>query len=377
MKPQASATPVETDSAAGPKGGRNPRSTASSMPRSGRANGPRVGVGGGDQRASALPRAPLARAVRRGYSALMKHIFRATHPADERHSEKLWPHVRIQRDRQGRIESFGIGHRTINIANASLTSELDRHGRQANAIRPGHLIACGPSIATIDYTALSLSGAMGVNGAIALAANMPVKFDYYCVTDTGFLRKRPELVAEIVSRDLLFFTTPLGLWHILQYFPEERLACRFFLIERVGVPALRRPVSAAEAVANSAGDLALFNASLGLGYSHDIRKGIFPGGTVAYEGVQLLAWLGFKDIYLHGLDLGNAASQPRFYETAENKLPTTLHKQLAGEIEPSFRSAAAILRERDITVRNLSPVSALGEDIFPKCHWRSLLDEAR
>jgi len=303
----------------------------------------------------------------------MKNIFRATHPEDQRDSERLWPHGHVHRDALGRIEALSMGRRTIEIANASCDQQRLDTARQNNAATALHLIASGPSISTIDYSALTLPRTLGVNGAIALAANMPVDFDYYCVTDTGFIRKRRDLVARIVARKLLFFITPIGLWNILQYFPEKALKCRFFLIERVGKRALNSPMPVEEVVAKSEGDMTLFDPDLGLGYSHDIRKGVFPGGTVAYEALQLAAWLGFRKIYLHGLDLANAGTTPRFYETPETALPTQIHKQLAGEIEPSFRAASAILRDQGVSVQNLSLISALEEDIFPKRDWHELI----
>ncbi|MCY0389660.1 hypothetical protein OVY01_21160 [Robbsia sp. Bb-Pol-6] len=318
----------------------------------------------------ATPRPRLARAARYAYSTLTKQWFRATRPRDERHNERLWPHVTIGRDAAGRIARFSLGRRDIPLANADIA-----HQRQAGrADRTAHIIACGPSIRTIDYAALHLSHVIGVNGAVALDTHETnVSFAYYCITDTRFVRGRMDMVADIVGRDLVLFTTPLCLWHILQHFREDTIRCRFFLFERAGRPALQ-PTVPMERIASRPDDgLTVFDLSLGLGFSQEIRNGIFPGGTVAYEALQILNWLGYARIFLHGVDLGNAVNEPRFYETQHAAMPTTLHKQLATEIEPSFRQAARLLRKRGVSVRNLSPVSALGEDIFPKTDWRMLL----
>ncbi|MGI4856233.1 MAG: hypothetical protein ACRYHA_04770 [Janthinobacterium lividum] len=300
---------------------------------------------------------------------MTKQVFRATHPRAQRHNERLWPHVAIERDAAGRITRFALGRREIPLANADVAREREA-GRAAGA---AHLIACGPSIRSIDYATLSLSHVLGVNGAVALATRQPLRFDYYCITDTRFVRGKPDMIAEIIGRELLLFTTPLCLWHILQHFDADAIRCRIFLFERVGLPALQPSVSLVT-WANARRGLTVFDAARGLGFSEAIRDGVFPGGTVAYEGLQILNWLGFAHIFLHGVDLGNAASEPRFYETPGATMPTTLHLQLADEIEPSFRHAAGILREHAVTVRNLSPVSALGEDIFPKTDWRALRD---
>lgn len=314
----------------------------------------------------AVSRPPLTRALRYAYSTLTKQVFRATHPRDQRHNERFWPHVAIERDAAGRIARFAIGQREIPLANTDVVHERET-GRPAGA---AHLIACGPSIRSIDYTTLRLPHVLGVNGAVALAAGQSLHFDYYCITDTRFVRGKPDMVAEIIGRELLLFTTPLCLWHILQHFDAGAIRCRIFLFERVDQPALQ----AGATHANARRGLTVFDAARGLGFSEEIRDGVFPGGTVAYEGLQILNWLGFTRLFLHGVDLGNAASEPRFYETAGAAMPTTLHLQLATEIEPSFRQAAGLLRAHGATVRNLSPVSALGEDIFPKTDWRTLRD---
>lgn len=313
----------------------------------------------------------------------MKSVFRLTHPPDQRHNERLWPHVTVSRDSQNRIETFRFGSQKIPIANADPGAlfpdgpprAAENEGGQASR-GAAHLIACGPSIAKIDYTALRPSRALGVNGAIALSHSQGVRFDYYCITDAGFIRGRPEMVADIVSRDLLLFTTPLCLWYILQYIPAASLVCRIFVIERVGRPTHRSRVPYDQAVAACADCMTLSDVKFGVGFSEDIRKGIFPGGTVAFEGLQILTWLGFDTIHIHGVDLSDASKQPRFYETQASMLPTTLDLSLWTEIEPSFRHASGILRERGITVRNLSSVSALGEDIFKKIDWRDLLSGA-
>lgn len=344
---------------------------------------------GPDGPRAATPRPALARAWRQAYGTLTKHVFRLTHPREQRHNERFWPHVTIGRDAAGRIARFAIGRREIALANADVADLADLAGtRRRDPARrtaaPAHLIACGPSIRDIDYPTLRLPHVLGVNGAVALAASQGVRFDYYCVTDTRFVRGKPDMIAQIIASDLLLFTTPLCLWHILQRFDAAAIRCRVFLFERVGLPpaqtgaagdpAAGDPAAGDPAAGGPASALTVFDAARGLGFSEDIRDGVFPGGTVAYEGLQILNWLGYTRLFLHGVDLGNAAEAPRFYETPGATMPTTLHLQLATEIEPSFRHAADVLRRRGVTVCNLSPVSALGEDIFPKTDWRALRD---
>jgi len=287
------------------------------------------------------PRPQVSRTITATCASLLRQVYRATHRRDQWHSERLWPHTRISRDADGRLEEMRFGRRQMRIANHSGSDALKLS--LGNAVV--HLIASGPSISDIDYSALRLGNVLGVNGAIALASRHSVKFTHYCITDTGFLRNRPDLVATILSQDLLLFTTPVALTHILHHFPYDKIRCRIFLLERVGEQALRPREPAESAITHANGNLTLFDSTYGLGFSHDIRRGIFPGGTVAYEALQILSWLGFRQIYLHGIDLSNADHAPRFYENEENKLPCHLTKQL----------------ERVIN------------DIFPIVDWRSLI----
>ncbi|MNT42052.1 hypothetical protein D3C72_1784510 [compost metagenome] len=110
------------------------------------------------------------------------------------------------------------------------------------------------------------------------------------------------------------------------------------------------------------------------GFSLNPARGLFGGGTVAYTALQLLAWMGARTLYLHGLDL-TATAGPRFYEHPGAQLATALDRQFAGHIEPAFRQASRLLTERGVKVYNLSTDSRLGDDVFEKRHWSCLLNQ--
>ncbi|MFC0399836.1 hypothetical protein [Paraburkholderia rhizosphaerae] len=259
-----------------------------------------------------------------------------------------------------------IGRYRLTIENASVLP----------ASRTGacHLIAAGPSINDINYSALDLEHVMGVNGAVALQDRYDVRFDYYCIVDAGFARNRPDLVARIVQQSLILFATPLVMWYIAQYFPLDQMRCRIFVIEDVQYPAGQRALSGRDlhTAHTCADDLVLFDEERVLGFSLDMRQGVFDGRTVAYVGLQVLNSLGFDTVFLHGVDLRDASRTPRFYETSTDRQPSTLDRHFDAFIEPSFRQAAALLRRRGVRVVNLSVNSALDVDIFEKRSWRSL-----
>ncbi|VVE35409.1 hypothetical protein PIN31009_03849 [Pandoraea iniqua] len=299
-------------------------------------------------------------------STLLKLLYRHSHAAKWRHNERLWPHAQIVRDATGVIERFTWRGRNVPLARRAELQQLRR--------LPCHIVASGPSVADIDYNALPMHHVMGVNGAIALVDRAPVKFNYYCLLDAGFVRQRPDLARRIVARDLVLFVTPVVLARLLETYPMSAFGCRFYLVDDIfkrGMEAVRTP-AALRANPRVAASAAFFGDDSHLGYSFDIDNGFFHGGTVAYFALQVATWLGFSELYLHGVDLRDAAQTPRFYETMQSRAPTRLDAEFADLIEPSFRQASEVLRSRGVRVENLSRESALGDDIFAKVDWRSL-----
>jgi Kdo-III transferase WaaZ len=303
--------------------------------------------------------------ARRLSGTFFKLLYRWTHSAAYRHNERLWRDVAVTRDASGCLTGISIGGREIHVENAS----------HLNVARPCacHLIATGPSINDIGYDSLDLRYVMGVNGAIALQERHDLLFEFYCIVDAGFVRKRPDLVARVIQEDLTLFTTPLVLWYIAQCLPLERIRCRIFLIEDMLHPVFKRSLRASDLFdVQSDSDAVLFDDATPLGFSMNLRRGVIDGRTVAYSALQALVWLGFDTVFLHGLDLRDAAHTPRFYETADNMQPSSLDTQFDSFIEPSFRSASMLLGGLGVNVKNLSPNSALDTGVFEKVDWRTL-----
>lgn len=297
---------------------------------------------------------------------LARTLYRCTHPVRYHHNDRLWPHIRIAHDAQGRIEGARVHGSDVPLANG--------HTILVDHTAPGHLIATGPSVRDIDYRTLSLRNVLGVNGAVALQQHQPITFHYYCIIDTGFVRNRSDLVARIISQPLVLFITPEVLARIVQCLGAAAIRCRIFLVENVQFPAHRPALSPAAITAlGSDPALKVFDAQHALGYSLDMRRGMFDAGTVSYTGLQVLTWLGLDTLYLHGMDMQQAAHTPRFYERCVRTMqPSGLDRDFATLIAPAFQAASALWRARGIRVHNLSPRSALDASIAPHTDWRSL-----
>ncbi|BEG77229.1 hypothetical protein [Achromobacter xylosoxidans] len=314
-----------------------------------------------------LSRLLSSRPVAKGLRMLYRH----TRPPAQRHNAVLWPFVRVQRDPAGRLSGCALRGAT-----GPGLLPLAMVARRITAA--AHLILSGPSVARIDYDQCVLETVMGVNGSIAVRQRHPrLRFDYYAMLDAGFVRHRRDLVAQVLSQDLLLFVTPEVYRWIAFLFDARRIRCSITLFEEVHQRAQQpraEPDALARELEGDAG-LVLFDAhhpEHAHGFSLDPPRGLFGGGTVAYTALQLLAWLGAPTVYLHGLDLTSAGG-PRFYEHGGPALATALDRQFDGHIEPAFRRAAALLAARGVKVYNLSEASRLGPDVFEKRHWHCLL----
>lgn len=303
-------------------------------------------------------------------SKIFRYSYRYTHSRAWRHNQAIWPLIKVQRDMQHRLDDCLIR----GVTRPQLT-DLALEPRPVG--HTVHIILSGPSISDIQYDTLQLEHVMGVNGSIALLQKYPeLRFTHYVMLDAGFVQRRRKLVEDILRQDLLLFTTPEVLKTITLWFKPEQIRCRIAIFEEVHHRCMQPRLSpeAVEAELADDPDLILFDAynpEHAHGFSLDIQRGMFGGGTVAYSALQIATWLGFQQIYLHGLDLTDAHLVPRFYEDKQGKLGTSLSSQLESHIKPAFRAASALLRARQVQVYNLSPDSALGEDIFPKVDWRS------
>lgn len=291
--------------------------------------------------------------------SLFKQIYRYTRPRAYRHNENLWPWVKIRRAESGEI--CALQYKGESVPLCSLSELKDAFSG------PMLLTATGPSINDVDFSINPSSlPVMGVNGAYFLEGK--VGFSLYLIVDMEFFDRKPEVIAGIVSNPrILFFTTTHGIAKIIERIGLNNIQCRLALIEDACYKIYQPKIPGNDiATAFSRSPSALLHQHLShIGFSTDIRKGIFDAGTVAYWALQIIAWLGFNRIIIAGLDMNNF-EQPRFYENGDNKLPSYLADKVDGMVFPAFELASRHLQAKGITVINLSLNSAIPEQVFPK-----------
>ncbi|XBS69932.1 sugar glycosyltransferase [Acerihabitans sp. KWT182] len=291
-------------------------------------------------------------------STFFKQIYRYTRPRDYRHNENLWPYVKITRAPTGEITS--LLYRGESVATQEISSLQGKHSGSVL------ITATGPSIKEMDFSLFPAMPVLGVNGAYALQD--VINFQYYVIVDMTFIDKKPEMVEGVISNPhITLFTTLHGVVKIITAFSPSTLQCRLVIIEdacyKIYKPKVK-PESIWDTYRNVE-EVSICPEHKHIAFNNDIRSGIFDAGTVVYWALQIVAFLGFQTVYIAGLDMNNF-SQPRFYENEKNKLPCFLDEKYAYLIEPAFRHASIVLKQKGINVKNLSKHSALGNDIFEK-----------
>lgn len=290
--------------------------------------------------------------------ALFKQVYRYSHPRPYRHNESLWPYVKIARGEGGAIVALWYKHRPVQIVPLS---ELHNSCR-GDAL----LTATGPSLKKLSFDNIPSMPSIGVNGAYFL--HRKVDFRFYVIVDMGFIDSRPEIVRDVIQRtELILFTTVHGVVRILEHFGQAAIGCRLAIVEDAACKIYHPKIDGCKLWEHYHGQngVILSAACRTIGFSEDIRCGIFDAGTVAYWALQIIAYLGFKQLFIAGLDMNNF-HLPRFYETEQDRLPTFLPDKVESLVIPAFQHASAIMKSRQITVKNLSLHSAIDTGIFDK-----------
>lgn len=290
--------------------------------------------------------------------SFFKQIYRYSHSRPYRHNENLWPYVKIERAASGEIAVFHYKKQLIPTVTLSALKD--------SCQGPILLTATGPSVNTICFGDIPEMPALGVNGAYYLSSK--VSFRFYVIVDMGFIDQRPDIIKEIIlAPGLILFTTVHGVAKIIDRFSLAGVKCQFAVIEDATFKIYRPKISPSALWDHYRHDCDVHFSSVckSIAFSHDIRHGIFDAGTVVYWALQIISFLGFKQLFIAGLDMNNF-HLPRFYETPENKLPTLLSEKVDDLIIPAFSHASERMKINNIAIKNFSLASAIDTRIFEK-----------
>lgn len=177
------------------------------------------------------------------------------------------------------------------------------------------VLASGPSLAELDLAPLRRRIVMGLNRSFLLYPET----HYHCAMDERLFDAYPQ---ELRAQRILF-----------------TLAGRPF---GIGLPLLGSD-----------------------GFSFDLEQGIYSGWTIAYFGLQIAVYMGFRKVFYLGLDLKNRGSITHFFGP---DFHSAQHEQTEyPRMRRMFCHAANLLAARDVAIYNCSAESTL--ECFPKVSY--------
>lgn len=256
--------------------------------------------------------------------------------------------------------------------------------RLAKATGPDcFIVGTGPSVNDIDFAALRGRACIGVNGSILKSRQFDVPFRSHVISDRRFFNDRFELVRQVLASGSECLFSFRGLSVICEREPTLLRDARVFLLEEITARYARpKPLPAAfDAAAERDPDLVLHptrRPSEGrIGFSRDIRKGVFTGQTIVYSALQVALWLGYTRVFILGMDLGGTGRDRRFYEAGAQAAPMRLERDFDAYIQPAFEVVSRLRQDLGVEIYNLSAASRLPADVIPKLPLEDALAMSR
>lgn len=222
------------------------------------------------------------------------------------------------------------------------------------------IIGSGPSIRSQHIKKLKNRNTILLNGAVSLIESSGLHPLCVLIVDELFCRKRLNLLEKIPPGTNLVLTFP-AIKEIAFERPEIIRENKVFVLhEKRG--------SFSDAPVFHENNLFLFDKP---------TRGVFRAGTVMSAAIQLAAFLKVQSVYLLGLDIGNAESEPRFYETGKDKVRTGLLRDYEELILPFMKLASVWYDQHGLNIFNCSPVTKLPYSVIPYQNFESLNENGK
>ena len=254
-----------------------------------------------------------------------------------------------------------------------------RHSQDGDAF----ILASGPSIQGLDLTPLRDHATFAVNGSIAKLHDLGFSPQYYVVVDKDFVRTRFDYLRLATGGSTRCFFPPHLIRHICDQDPSWPGGALLHLLDPVnarhGMPSVSAR-SLRDHLANEPDfllhpDLAT-DVSL-VGFSTNLEKGSFTSGTVVHPALQVAYYLGFKRVFILGMDLTVSPQQPRFYPEGDHPRPCRLSDVFTSHIVPCMELVRELGRRSSFAVYNVSPESRLPANILPTITYEEALRMAQ
>ena len=237
------------------------------------------------------------------------------------------------------------GHLTFKVSNGNSTSGLLAQTMENTRSGDCNIILSGPSVKSIEKPGLLGNRyTIAVNGSPDLLLKNNVACNLYIVSDTRYLRERTTDFLHYARRADYCFLSYAGIVTLLNL--GVRLdGIRIRVFDRRLRPFRQYQQTQAQSY-----------------FARSFDKGLGTSSTVAYYALQTAYCLGFRTVYLFGLDL---SLEGRFY-SEEQSQPTALQKNWDERIIQPFTLVGNMVADGEWSVINCSPQSMLPESILPK-----------
>ena len=263
------------------------------------------------------------------------------------HRQDIWPGLGIDR------ETGQVTWRGQPLLRLATFRALVPQGLPLIAV-----VGSGPSLARQHPERLPDGSAILLNGAASLVGR--VRPLAVMVEDERFVFRHMAMLAAL-PRELPLMLSPAAMRAMAErdadLLRDRPVALVDNLLKPVNAPRRRLSDPQLDAVLlrGDPPDAAL---------SLDPDTGVVIFGTVAMSAVQVALAARPDKVLLAGIDLRNAATTPRFYETAQDRAPSGIVAGLDRSLS-GFALAHAVARDRGIAFTCASPASALRDIGLP------------
>ncbi|MBL1320457.1 MAG: hypothetical protein COA63_005275 [Methylophaga sp.] len=241
-------------------------------------------------------------------------------------------------------------------------------------------VAAGPSLNEIDFQQLKPFDCISLNCSIKKFSDQGFQPKHCIIIDRRVFENDWKCIeASILSGANCYFSA-VGLSRICERDPSLLNQGNIFLIEGIGRQfGLPRP-SVPEFYKKYQHDSDIYLADNiltrgAIGFSLNAEKGFFYGKTVATWAVQLAPYLGYKNNYILGMDLGGTGKS-YFDSSDRTSIPYDFISLYDPYIKVCFEQAQRAAKENDFCLYNLSQYSTLPNDIVTKISFDDVIKQA-
>ncbi|MDR2926074.1 MAG: hypothetical protein LBU76_09060 [Azoarcus sp.] len=245
------------------------------------------------------------------------------------------------------------------------------------------IMASGASVAEFSVSKYSSFPFIVMNGSILRFSGTEINPIFYLCSDPDFPEKHPDVAvlgcerSKNIAMDLRCFNK------IYEYDKNALIGKSLYMLNRVNrypdryvktrIYSDRRFAWSVQKDTDFVCDFSILNKIQNrIGFSKNMDRGYFCARTIVYPAVQLAYMMGFKRVYIVGMDLNKQVG--RFYEKSGDVAQSYIDDDYVDYILPSFKffSERILKHEDSFHVFNLSQNSRLPDSILPKISYIQL-----